>query len=445
VQSTEIIAAIATPAGRGGIGIVRISGGNLVEFSQAIGGAFPAPRVATYTDFTAADGTAIDSGLALYFPAPASYTGEDVLELQGHGGPVVMQMLLRRCLELGARIANPGEFTLRAYLNDKLDLAQAEGVADIIDAASETAARCALRSLKGEFSAAINAIDRDLLALRTYVEATLDFPEEDIDAADQREILLRLSRLDGRLADALIKSSQGSILRSGLSVVLAGKPNVGKSSLMNRLAREEVAIVTPVPGTTRDAIRQTIQVRGIPINVIDTAGLRESSDEVEAVGMQRTWDSISRADVVLHVVDAVSGVTEADLKILAKFPASLKRVSVYNKIDLAPDVPMAALAGELSVCVSAKTGAGIDELERLLQTIAGWHSTGEDVFLGRERHIVAIRSAKDSIANAIGQRGQPELLAEELRIAHRHLGSIAGHVSADDLLGEIFSSFCIGK
>jgi len=408
-------------------------------------GAFPAPRVATYTDFIAGDGTAIDTGLALYFPAPASYTGEDVLELQGHGGPVVMQMLLRRCLELGARIANPGEFTLRAYLNDKLDLAQAEGVADIIDAASDAAARCALRSLKGEFSAAIDAIDRELLALRTYAEAILDFPEEDIDAADDHKIMLRLSRIDQRLADVLIKSSQGSILRSGLSVVLAGRPNVGKSSLMNRLAREDVAIVTPVPGTTRDAIRQTIQVGGMPINVIDTAGLRESSDEIETIGMRRTWDSIGRADVVLHVVDALAGTTAGDLEILARLPATLKRVTVCNKIDLAPESPKTAVADELTVRVSAKTGAGIDDLERLLQAIAGWHSTGEDVFLGRERHILALRSAKDSIAKAISQRGQPELMAEELRIAHARLGSIAGHVSADDLLGEIFSSFCIGK
>jgi tRNA modification GTPase len=445
VQSTEIIAAIATPAGRGGIGIVRVSGKNIAGFSQVIGGGFPAPRVATHTDFIAADGAVIDSGLALYFPAPASYTGEDVLELQGHGGPVIMQMLLRRCLELGARVANPGEFTLRAYLNDKLDLAQAEGVADIIDAASETAARCALRSLKGEFSAAINAIERDLLVLRTYVEATLDFPEEEIEDADQREILSRLSQLDERLAHVLIRSSQGSILRNGLSVVIAGRPNVGKSSLMNRLAREEVAIVTSAPGTTRDAIRQSVQVRGIPINVIDTAGLRESSDEVEAIGMQRTWDSIGRADVVLHVVDATMGVTEADQEILARLPVSLKRVTVFNKMDLVPVMPLGAEAGKLSVWVSAKTGAGIDELEELLVTISGWHSTGEDVFLGRERHLVALRFAKESISRAAGQSSQPELLAEELRMAHWHLGSIAGHVSADDLLGEIFSSFCIGK
>lgn len=403
------------------------------------------PRVATYTDFIAADGTVIDSGIALYFPAPASYTGEDVLELQGHGGPVVMQMLLRRCLELGARIANPGEFTLRAYLNDKLDLAQAEGVADIIDAASETAARCALRSLKGEFSSAVNAIDRDLLVLRTYVEATLDFPEEDIDEADQREILSRLSQVDERLAQALFKSSQGSILRNGVSVVIAGRPNVGKSSIMNRLAREEVAIVTSVPGTTRDAIRQSIQVRGIPINVIDTAGLRETSDEVEAIGMQRTWDSIGRADVVLHIVDAATGVTESDHEILARIPASLKRVTVFNKTDLVPVLAVTADSGESSIWVSAKTGAGIDGLEELLVTISGWQSTGEEVFLGRERHLVALRSAKESISKAIGQSSRPELMAEELRIAHWQLGSITGQVSADDLLGEIFSNFCIGK
>lgn len=446
MSNADVIAAVATPSGRGGIGIVRVSGCDLGVFAQAITGVVPEARVATRAEFLAADGSVIDSGIALYFRSPASYTGEDVLELQGHGGPVILQMLMRRCLELGARIAEPGEFTRRAFLNDKLDLAQAEAVADIIEAASVGAARCALRSLKGEFSNEVNVIGNDLLMLRTWVEATLDFPEEDIDATDRGEISARLHALKEAVSRTLSKSEQGSILRAGLNVVLVGRPNVGKSSLLNRFAREDVAIVTPIPGTTRDALRQTIQVRGIPVNIIDTAGLREASDEVEAIGIQRTWDSIGKADLVILVVDASVGITASDEAILAEFPPGLSRMTVFNKIDLVPiGSEVAAKGSDPALFVSAKSGAGLDELQLAVERASGWQASGEDVFVGRERHIVALKEAFRALTLASGLLDCPELLAEELRRAHHSVGAITGEVSADDLLGEIFSSFCIGK
>ena len=446
MPNADAIAAIATPPGRGGIGIVRVSGNDLKEFSLAIISRIPETRVATRAEFLAGDGSVIDTGIALYFPAPGSYTGEDVLELQGHGGPVILQMLLRRCIELGARIAEPGEFTRRAFLNDKLDLAQAEAVADVIEAASESAARCALRSLKGEFSGEVNAINSDLLALRTWIEATLDFPEEDLEEADRREMATRLGGLKEVVSRTLLKSQQGSILRAGLNVVLVGQPNVGKSSLLNRLAREDVAIVTSTPGTTRDALRQTIQVRGIPINVIDTAGLREASDEVEVIGMQRTWQSIGRADLVMLVVEAAKGVTDGDRVILAGFPEGLSHITVFNKVDLVSIAPaLSPQNRDAVIFVSAKTGEGIDELQVALEKASGWQASGEDVFLGRERHIVALKSALSALEEADALLDHLELLAEELRAAHKSLGTITGEVTADDLLGEIFSSFCIGK
>jgi tRNA modification GTPase len=369
-----------------------------------------------------------------------------VLELQGHGGPVVMQMLLRRCQELGARLAHPGEFTRRAFLNDRLDLAQAEGVADIIEASTETAARSALRSLRGEFSENVNSIGKALLSLRTWVEATLDFPEEEISDEDSGEIAARLDALLNSVEQALAKARQGSILRTGLNVVLSGQPNVGKSSLLNRLAGEEIAIVTDVPGTTRDSVRQTIQVHGIPLNIVDTAGLRESSDLVETLGIARAWDSIDKADVILLVMEAGKGVTAADEAILSRLPAGAKRITVYNKIDLGQISPeLGRELGDKSVCVSAKTGAGIDRLQKALQEAAGWQSIGEDVFMGRERHIAALATALDYLGNAKRLLQQPELMAEELRLSHQSLGSITGEVTAEDLLGEIFSRFCIGK
>jgi tRNA modification GTPase len=445
-QPDDPIAAIATAAGRGGIGVVRVSGRNLVPIAVALLGKIPAARRAVRATFLDASGAAIDDGLALYFPAPQSYTGEEVLELQGHGGPVVMQMLLKRCLELGARLAEPGEFTRRAFLNDKLDLAQAESVADLIEAATDSAARCALRSLRGEFSAAIEELLRQLIELRMLVEVTLDFPEEEFDLPDRTEVTGRHAKLLEALDMALAKSRQGSLLRTGLQVVLAGQPNVGKSSLLNRLAGEELAIVTPMPGTTRDSVRQAIQLEGVPLNIVDTAGLRDTQDEVERLGIARTWGEIGKADVVLLLVDAAAGVTSQDMELLARIPQGAKRVFVHNKIDLVGAEPQVQ-RGEAStnIHLSAKTGAGMDLLHAELLGIAGWQQGAEDLFMARERHLVALRHAAQHTARAGEHFGQPELFAEELRLAQKQLDSITGEFAADDLLGEIFSRFCIGK
>lgn len=445
-ERDEPIAAIATAPGRGGIGVVRVSGKNLLPLAQALLGKAPAVRRAVRTAIFDARGAAIDDGIALYFPAPRSYTGEDVLELHGHGGPVVMQMLLKRCLELGARLAAPGEFTRRAFLNDKLDLAQAESVADLIEAATDSAARCALRSLRGEFSAAIEELLRQLIELRMLVEAALDFPEEELDPLDQADVQGRHARLVCAIETALAKSRQGSLLRTGLQVVLAGQPNVGKSSLLNRLAGEELAIVTAIPGTTRDSVRQAIQVEGVPLNIVDTAGLRETQDEVERVGIARTWSEIGKADVVLLLVDARTGVTKQDLELLQRVPQGIKRVFVHNKIDLAGAAPrLERDQASISLHLSAKTGAGMDLLRAELLAAAGWQQGAEDLFMARERHLVALRQAAEHAARAGEHFGRPELFAEELRLAQERLNSITGEFAADDLLGEIFSRFCIGK
>ncbi|MDP2640171.1 MAG: tRNA uridine-5-carboxymethylaminomethyl(34) synthesis GTPase MnmE [Betaproteobacteria bacterium] len=445
-QYDDPIAAIATAPGRGGIGVVRVSGKSLLPLVQALLGATPAPRRALRTAFFDAHGAAIDDGIALYFPAPRSYTGEDLLELQGHGGPVVMQMLLKRCLELGARLAGPGEFTRRAFLNDKLDLAQAESVADLIEAATDSAARCALRSLRGEFSAAIEELVRQLIELRMLVEATLDFPEEELDPLDRADVKGRHARLTGAIETALKKSRQGSLLRTGLQVVLAGRPNVGKSSLLNRLAGEELAIVTAIPGTTRDSVRQAIHIDGVPLNIVDTAGLRDAQDEVERMGIARTWSEIGKADVVLLLVDARAGVTKRDLELVERVPQGAKRVFVHNKIDLAGNAPRVQ-RGETSTSLhlSAKTGAGMDLLRAELLAVAGWQQGAEDLFMARERHLVALRQAAQHATRAGEHFGRPELFAEELRLAQEQLNSITGEFAADDLLGEIFSRFCIGK
>ncbi len=443
---SDLIAAIATAHGRAGVGVVRVSGRALAGFAETLLGRVPPARRATRAVFRDAAGAAIDDGIALYFPAPRSYTGEDVLELHGHGGPVVLQMLLRRCFELGARLAEPGEFTRRAFLNDKLDLAQAEAVADVIEAATETAARCAVRSLQGEFSAAIGALRDRLIELRMLVEATLDFPEEEVDPLDRADARTRLERLRTALAETLSRAQQGSLLRTGLHVVLAGQPNVGKSSLLNRLAGEELAIVTPIPGTTRDSVRQAIQIEGVPLNVVDTAGLRESADEVERLGIERTWSEIERADLLLLVVDARAGVTAADEAIAARLPRRLRRVVVHNKIDLGGAAPrIVEEQDRTAVYLSAKTGAGVDLLRKTLLQHAGWQSAEESVFIARERHLVALRRAAERLEAAAHQTHSPELLAEELRIAQKELGVITGEFTADDLLGEIFARFCIGK
>jgi len=445
-QPADPIAAIATAPGRGGIGVVRVSGRNLAPLALALLGKVPAPRRAARAAFVDALGAAIDDGLALYFPAPHSYTGEDVLELHGHGGPMVMQMLLKRCLELGARLAEPGEFTRRAFLNDKLDLAQAESVADLIEAATDGAARCALRSLRGEFSAAIEELLRQLIELRMLVEATLDFPEEELDPLDRAETKGRQATLLQAIETALAKSRQGSLLRTGLQVVLAGQPNVGKSSLLNRLAGEELAIVTPMPGTTRDSVRQKIQIDGVPLDIVDTAGLRDTQDELERLGIARSWNEIGRADVVLLLVDARAGVTTQDLQLVARIPDRVKRVFVHNKIDLAGAEPRVQRGeASTSLFLSAKTGAGMDLLRAELLGIAGWQQGAEDLFMARERHLVALRRAAQHAVRAGEHFGRPELFAEELRLAQEQLSSITGEFAADDLLGEIFSRFCIGK
>jgi tRNA modification GTPase len=427
----DTIAAIATPAGRGGIGVVRVSGPAVPRVARTILGRLPEPRVATFAAF--AD---LDEGIALYFPAPHSYTGEPVLELQGHGGPVVMQALLGACLDAGARLAEPGEFTRRAFLEGKLDLAQAEAVADLIDAATREAARSALRSLAGEFSSAIEELVAQLIELRALVEAMLDFPEEEVDALHARDAAARLTHTREALAEVLAKSRQGSLLRSGLHAVLAGRPNVGKSSLLNRLAGEERAIVTPEPGTTRDALREPVQIEGVPLVLIDTAGLRRATDAIEQLGMERTRRELQRADVILVVREA-----GGSAELPKDLPAATTRIDVYNKIDLAPD--FAVPAG--GVGVSAKTGAGLDRLRQAILAAVGWGETGESVFLARERHLRALENAGAHLAAAAGELSRWELFAEELRLAQAALGTITGEVRADDLLGEIFSRFCIGK
>ena len=432
MRSDDTIAAVATPSGRGGVGIVRVSGPAVGEVARRLLGVLPAPRTARLGMFRDARGEPIDQGLALYFPAPHSYTGEDVLELHGHGGPVVMQTLLHACLEAGARLAEPGEFTRRAFLEGRLDLAQAEGVADLIDASSREAARSALRSLRGEFSAAIHALQGKLVELRALTEAMLDFPEEEVERLHRDDAAARLAVVRAALDDVFARSQQGSLLRSGVHVVLAGRANVGKSSLLNRLAGSERAIVTPIPGTTRDALREPLQIDGVPLVLVDTAGLRVSTDVVEQLGIERTHRELAQADVVLAVYDAAG-----DVRPLADLPADATRIDVYNKVDLAP-APRGALG------VSAKTGAGLDELRKAILAAAGWSATGETVFLARERHLRALEAAGRHL-DAAGGETRWELFAEELRLAHVALGEITGEVVADDLLGEIFTRFCIGK
>ena len=447
VVSSETIAAVATPSGQGGVGIVRISGSKLGTFAAAILGRQPKARFATFSEFLGSDGSVIDSGIALYFQAPNSYTGEDVLELQGHGGPVVMHMLLRRCIELGARLAEPGEFTRRAFLNGKIDLTQAESVADVISAASERAVRCAMRSLRGEFSDSVRDIDGGLLELRKFVEATLDFPEEEIDAADKADISGRLDELVEKLALTLERTRKGSVLRDGVKAVLAGRPNVGKSSLMNRLAGEEISIVTAIPGTTRDVLRHSITLGGIPVHFIDTAGLRDTSDEVEALGVRKSWGEIEDADFVLFVADATVGWTSDDETLFGRLPRDLPTIVIFNKVDLVDANVLDGIQAPLGekAFVSAKTGKGIAQLKEFAQRTSGLTSSAEDVLLGRARHVEALERSYSALIGARSSIGAPELMAEELRMAHHAFGAITGEVSADDLLGEIFSSFCIGK
>jgi tRNA modification GTPase len=447
MRRSDIIAAVATAPGRAGIGIVRVSGPRLQPIIRGLVARELPPRQAVLSDFLTSEQEVIDYGLVLFFPAPHSYTGEDVLELQGHGGPVVLQLLLRRCLELGARLAEPGEFTRRAYLNDKLDLAQAESVADLIDASTAQAARCAVRSLQGAFSEKLAALAGALTELRMLVEATLDFPEEDVDALDHAEVERRLAGLREELADIEEASRQGSLLREGMHIVLAGQPNVGKSSLLNQLAGQDLALVTEVPGTTRDAIRQSINLDGVPAHMIDTAGLRDSADTVEQLGIARTWDLIEQADMVLMIMDARSGETGADRKILDRLSPAIPRVKVMNKIDLTGNAGARKEMEQSTpvVWISAKTGEGVALLRSTLLDVSGWRGHSEGLFMARERHLSSLADTRFHLERAGECSTRTEVMAEELRLAQSALGSITGGISADDLLGQIFARFCIGK
>ena len=466
LSSSDPIAAIATAPGRGAVGIVRVSGRGLDSLAQALTGRRLKPREASYGAFRDADGSPIDHGLALFFPAPHSFTGEDVLELQAHGGPVVLQLLLARCLAAGAesdpttsqprlagmRVARPGEFTERAFHNDKIDLAQAEAIADLIDASTEAAARSASRSLSGEFSREIHALRDALIHLRMLVEATLDFPEEEIDFLQKADAKGQLERLQQALARVMARARQGALLREGIKVVIAGQPNAGKSSLLNALAGAELAIVTPVAGTTRDVVAQTIQIAGVPLHVMDTAGLRHSEDEVEKIGIERAWGHIETADAVLFLhdltrLDTPEYIAEEDritLGLGEKLPKNIPVIDVWNKRDAA--FPAAPRAG---VMLSAKTGEGLDALRHKLLEAVGWQAAPEGVFIARERHVQALRRVDAHLLSATAHLSTAsptlDLLAEELRLAQTALNEITGEFTSDDLLGVIFSSFCIGK
>jgi tRNA modification GTPase len=440
----DTIAAISTAPGRGAVGIVRLSGSDLRRHIDGIIGRDLTPRLAARAAFRDASADPIDEGVAIYFAAPHSYTGEHVLELQGHGGPIVMNLLLQRCMELGARIAEPGEFTRRAYLNNRLDLAQAEAVIDVIDANTERAARSAMRSLRGEFSTRIAEVSTALINARMHIEATLDFPEEELGIDEISIGGERLQAVASALSEVLGAARHGSVLREGIRVVLVGQPNVGKSSLLNRLAGEELAIVTDVPGTTRDAVRQLISIEGIPIHIIDTAGLRSTMDVVEQIGISRAWDAASAADVVIVLMEARYGRTDADNAILERLPAAIPRLHVLNKADLVPPGGHMGDSDE-ALWISAKTGAGIEALKQALVKLAGGGNAAEGVFMARARHVAALEEAQRRVLAAAEARQQPELVAEELRRAQLALGAITGEFTADELLGEIFSRFCIGK
>lgn len=453
LNSSDVIAALITPPGRGGVGIVRLSGKALEPFFEGLLGFSPEPRHAHYQPFLAADGEAIDRGIVLYFPSPNSYTGEQVLELQGHGGPVVMDCLLRRVIELGARQARPGEFSERAFLNGKMDLTQVEAVADLIDAGSEQAARGAMKTLQGQFSRQVKDLLERLVQLRVYVEAAIDFPEEEIDFLSDGKVASALNTLDHELQMLLANVSQGSLLREGISVVIAGKPNAGKSSLLNALSGQEIAIVTEVPGTTRDVLREQISIDGMPLHIIDTAGLRTTEDTVEQKGIERARDEIKRADQILFLVDASSDFDLSDSNI---FPAAKSELAsavnftfILNKTD-SPDY-LGFIADQTQhpvIEISAKTGSGLGELKEHLKKCAGYVNAGEGLFSARRRHLSALEETHQCIQQAHVQlitAGAGELIAEDLKHAQQALGTITGDFTSDDLLGEIFSSFCVGK
>ncbi len=446
-SAADTIVALATPPGRGGIAVVRVSGPAVAGIAGGIIGGLPHPRTARYGSFLAADGEPIDIGITLFFPAPHSFTGEDVLELQCHGGPIVSELLLARVVELGGRLANPGEFSARAFLNGKLDLAQAEAIADLIDSGTTQAARCAMRSLSGEFSRRVHDLTEALIALRTYCEAAIDFPEEEIDFLDDDNLQRRMGPLQERVEAVLLEAEQGRLLRDGMRIVLLGRPNAGKSSLLNRLSRSDRAIVSAVPGTTRDTLEQIIQLDGLPVHLIDTAGLRDTGDHIEREGVARARAALATADVAVVLVDDTD--TQEIEPLVREVPTATRRVLVLNKIDLSGRAPGRTTWADCdAIALSAKTGAGLEELRRYLKECMGFQPVGESVFMARRRHLDALTSARDHLSAAqrhlLGSRAG-ELLAEELRLAQQALGQITGEFTSDDLLGEIFGSFCIGK
>ncbi|WP_314777540.1 tRNA uridine-5-carboxymethylaminomethyl(34) synthesis GTPase MnmE [Cardiobacterium hominis] len=438
----DTIAAIATPPGTGGVSIIRISGGEALAIAARVSGITPAPRRATLAHIRDARGDTLDQALLLYYPAPHSYTGEDTLEIQGHGGIAVTQAVLAAVLDAGARLAEPGEYTRRAYLNNKIDLAQAEAIADLINARSQAAVKAANRSLQGDFSRQIETLAADLLALRIYIEAALDFPEEEIDFLREGDIAVRLQGWGERLRTLLAQSTQGRLMNDGINLVIAGKPNAGKSSLLNALVGEERAIVTAQAGTTRDIVRETILIHGMPVNILDTAGLREAEDLVEQEGIRRTRHALSQADLILLLRDGSALDDAAD----DELPANIPQLLAYNKADQTPPAVQAQHADGL--WISAKTGAGIDALRDAIACAVGRDSREESPYIARERHLRALHQAERHYQDALAQLHSSqngELIAEDLRLAHEALGSITGAVSSDDLLGHIFSSFCIGK
>lgn len=445
--NADTIAAIATPPGNGGVGIIRVSGQAVQEIAATLLDKIPSPRQAHYTDFKDADGLIIDSGLAIFFPSPSSYTGENILELQGHGGTVVMDMLLRRVLELGARLARPGEFTERAFLNNKMDLAQAEAVADLIESSTEQTVRSAQKSMQGVFSTQVNQLVDEITELRIYVEAAIDFVEEEIDFLSDGVVDSRISKLTKHIQQIQKTAVQGRLLRDGMTVVLAGKPNAGKSSLLNALAGHEAAIVTEIAGTTRDILRERIQIDGMPLHIIDTAGLRESDNEVEKEGIRRAHEEIGKADRILLLIDRSDAQQENDL--LKSLPQYINVTKVYNKIDLTGEDPAIIESSEnCEINLSIKTGSGMDLLKEHLKQCMGYNEGADNVFIARRRHIEALNQAEEFLQSAMKQLQENragELVAEDLRLAQNHLAEITGEFTSDDLLGRIFSSFCIGK
>lgn len=444
----DTIAAVATPPGRGGVGIVRVSGSSASKIAVQLLGACPEPRVARVAVFRDAHGETLDFGIALFFAKPHSFTGEDVLELQGHGGPVVLDRVLERVLELGARVARPGEFSERAFLNNKLDLAQAEAIADLIEASSELGVRSAMRSLQGQFSDRVHALVEELIAIRLFVESAIDFPEEEIDFLAESDVQDRLSALQSNLRELQNQAQQGALLREGISVVIAGQPNVGKSRLLNALSGRESAIVTHLPGTTRDVLREQILIEGMPVHVIDTAGLRESEDLVEQEGMRRAWLEIEQADRVLLVIDDRVGYGEEEAEMISRLPKHLPRTVVRNKIDLSQSkAEIAEGSHGTEVSLSALSGEGLELLRNHLRDSVGF-TAGAGLFSARRRHLEALAQAYDAVVRGLSileERAAGELLAEELRLAQLSLNEITGEFTSEDLLGRIFSSFCIGK